>query len=87
MKTPMVALIVLICCVMTSTTAPAQTQKWAAAWAASAQGPYPTGNPSAQPILDFAFPVAAEGANDQAPAGGRQEARRGILATTAASAA
>lgn len=43
----------------------APAQKWAAAWAASAHGPYPAGNASAQPVLDFAFPVAATGANDQ----------------------
>lgn len=65
MKTRTAALICLICCAMTSTTISAQTQKWAASWAASAHGPYPSGNPSAQPVLDFAFPVAAEGANDQ----------------------
>ncbi|MBI1763975.1 MAG: lysophospholipase [Acidobacteria bacterium] len=65
MKTPTIALICLTCCAMASTTTLAQTQKWAASWAASAHGPYPSGNPSAQPVLDFAFPVAAEGANDQ----------------------
>jgi len=40
-------------------------QKWAATWAASVHGPYPSGNPSAQPDLTFAFPVPAEGADDQ----------------------
>ncbi len=40
-------------------------QKWAATWAASVHGPYPSGNASAQPDLKFAFPVAAEGAVDQ----------------------
>ena len=34
------------------------------AWTASAQGPYPIGNPSAQPDLKFAFPDAT-GARDQ----------------------
>ena len=29
-------------------------QKWVATWAASAHGPYPSGNASAQPVLDFA---------------------------------
>ena len=38
---------------------------WIAAWTASAQGPYPIGNPSAQPELKFAFPDAARGAVDQ----------------------
>lgn len=40
-------------------------QRWATCWAASAQGPYPTGNPSAQPDQRFAFPEPAEGARDQ----------------------
>jgi len=46
--------------------AQAQTvQKWVTAWTGSAQGPYPVGNPSAQPNLSFAFPTPAEGAHDQ----------------------
>jgi lysophospholipase L1-like esterase len=40
-------------------------QKWVATWAASVHGPYPAGNPSAQPDLKFAFPAPAEGAVDQ----------------------
>ena len=36
--------------------APAQAPHWVAAWTASAQGPYPVGNPTAQPELKFAFP-------------------------------
>jgi lysophospholipase L1-like esterase len=40
-------------------------QKWVATWAASVHGPYPSGNPSAQPDLKFAFPAPAEGAADQ----------------------
>jgi hypothetical protein len=35
------------------------------AWTASAQGPYPIGNATAQPELRFAFPDAAKGATDQ----------------------
>jgi lysophospholipase L1-like esterase len=45
--------------------APAQSQKWVTAWAASVQGPYPVGNPSAQPDLRFAFPAPEAGARDQ----------------------
>jgi hypothetical protein len=45
--------------------APAQSQKWVTAWAASVQGPYPVGNPSAQPDLRFAFPSPETGARDQ----------------------
>jgi lysophospholipase L1-like esterase len=39
--------------------------KWVVSWAGSVQGPYPTGNPSAQPDLRFAFPSAEAGARDQ----------------------
>ncbi|RYI97962.1 MAG: lysophospholipase, partial [Acetobacteraceae bacterium] len=39
--------------------------RWATSWAASVQGPYPTGNPSAQPDQRFAFPDPARGARDQ----------------------
>jgi lysophospholipase L1-like esterase len=40
-------------------------QKWVASWAASAHGPYPSGNASAQPLLDRAFESAEAGATDQ----------------------
>jgi len=40
-------------------------EKWVVSWAGSAQGPYPIGNPSAQPDLRFAFPFAQAGARDQ----------------------
>jgi lysophospholipase L1-like esterase len=40
-------------------------QKWVTAWTASVQGPYPVGNPSAQPDMHFAFPSPAAGARDQ----------------------
>ena len=48
----------------------AQPQKpadrgWVAAWTASAQGPYPVGNATAQPELKFALPTPERGANDQ----------------------
>src|SRR3954471_10946431 len=39
--------------------------EWAATWTASAHGPYPVGNPTAQPELKFAFPVPEQGARDQ----------------------
>src|SRR6187401_1489091 len=45
-----------------------QTQaplKWITTWTASAQGPYPSGNASAQPDQRFAFPTPASGARDQ----------------------
>jgi lysophospholipase L1-like esterase len=44
---------------------PAHAQKFVAAWAASAHGPYPSGNATAQPELKFAFSSADQGAVDQ----------------------
>ncbi|MGY2048013.1 GDSL-type esterase/lipase family protein [Methylobacterium sp. JK268] len=38
---------------------------WKTSWAGSVQGPYPVGNPSAQPDQRFAFPDPAAGARDQ----------------------
>ena len=43
----------------------ASGQNWVTAWAGSVQGPYPIGNPSAQPDQRFAFPSAEIGARDQ----------------------
>ena len=40
-------------------------ETWVVAWTASAQGPYPIGNPSAQPDQKFAFPDPSAGARDQ----------------------
>jgi lysophospholipase L1-like esterase len=48
-----------------ATPASAQAPRWATSWAASVQGPYPIGNPSAQPVLRFALPSAETGARDQ----------------------
>lgn len=68
------ALLILSLIVAAISTAPAQGdqlpaggggQKWVATWAASVHGPYPSGNPSAQPDMKFAFPDAAQGAVDQ----------------------
>src|SRR6516164_8377402 len=47
------------------TLAAQQDQKWVVSWVGSAHGPYPVGNPSAQPDQRFAFPSAQTGANDQ----------------------
>jgi hypothetical protein len=47
------------------TPAAQQGEKWVVSWVASAHGPYPVGNPSAQPDQRFAFPSAQTGANDQ----------------------
>ena len=46
-------------------TAPAQADRWVASWTGSVHGPYPTGNPTAQPEMKFAFPVPEKGASNQ----------------------
>ena len=48
--------------------APAETEHWVAAWAASAHGPYPLGNPTAQPETQFRSrtPRAARSTNRSA---------------------
>ena len=43
----------------------AEQTNWVTSWAASVQGPYPVGNPSAQPNLLLVFPSAETGARDQ----------------------
>src|SRR5215467_3608771 len=43
----------------------AATTKWVTSWVGSVQGPYPVGNPSAQPDQRFAFPIPANGARNQ----------------------
>ena len=43
----------------------AQKEKWVTSWIGSVQGPYPVGNPSAQPNLSAVFPTPALGANNQ----------------------
>ncbi len=53
---------------MTLLAVPAAAQPapaWATSWTASVQGPYPVGNPSAQPDQRFLFPDPAAGARDQ----------------------
>jgi len=44
---------------------PARAEHWVASWTASAQGPYPVGNPTAQPELQFAIPSPERGVLDQ----------------------
>ena len=45
--------------------APSSGPKWVVAWVGSIQGPYPIGNPSAQPDMTLAFPSAETGSRDQ----------------------
>lgn len=43
----------------------AHAQQWVASWTGAAHGPYPIGNPTAQPELKFALQSAEQGARDQ----------------------
>ena len=43
----------------------APAPNWVASWTASMHGPYPLGNPTAQPDMRFALPSAETGATDQ----------------------
>ena len=44
---------------------PAMAQRWATVWAGADQGPYPSGNASAQPDLSFTFAHPDTGAHEQ----------------------
>ncbi len=55
----------LLSALLGSLATPAMAQRWATVWAGSDQGPYPTGNASAQPDLSFAFPHPELGAHEQ----------------------
>jgi lysophospholipase L1-like esterase len=61
--TRLLAALVLLAALTTPTFA--APPNFVVAWAASAQGPYPVGNATAQPELRFAFPDPAKGATDQ----------------------
>ena len=56
---------VLVAVLLTAFAGPAAAQKWVTSWAGSVQGPYPVGNPTAQPELRFALPSQETGAKDQ----------------------
>ena len=58
-------LIGLFALMMFSQPTMAQKEKWVTSWISSVQGPYPVGNPSAQPNLSAVFPTSALGANNQ----------------------
>jgi lysophospholipase L1-like esterase len=58
-------LIGLFALMMISQPTMAQKEKWVTSWIGSVQGPYPVGNPSAQPNLSAVFPTPALGANNQ----------------------
>jgi lysophospholipase L1-like esterase len=41
------------------------SEKWVTSWIGSVQGPYPFGNPSAQPHMEFAIPTPSNGVENQ----------------------
>jgi lysophospholipase L1-like esterase len=57
--------VVMTVIVATTVSVPATADQWVASWTASAHGPYPAGNPTAQPDLKFAISSAERGAIDQ----------------------
>jgi lysophospholipase L1-like esterase len=63
---PISCLMVGLMVMISASAAAAQSpQKWVTSWTGSVQGPYPIGNPSAQPDLRLAFPSPETGARDQ----------------------
>ncbi len=58
-------LLLTLLCISPFAAGSGHAQHWTASWTASAHGPYPIGNPTAQPELKFAFPSATQGARDQ----------------------
>src|SRR5437667_12828226 len=63
---PIFCLIMALMVAISAFSSSAQSpQKWVMSWTGSVQGPYPVGNPSAQPDLRFAFPSPETGARDQ----------------------
>ena len=44
---------------------PGGSPHWVTSWISSVQGPYPVGNPSAQPLMTGVFPQPDQGARDQ----------------------
>ena len=66
MRKKLACLSMILISALTPTASQAQTgEKWVSAWMGAVQGPYPIGNPSAQPDLSLAFPVPEQGAQDQ----------------------
>jgi lysophospholipase L1-like esterase len=59
------AVVTLLALSLPALSLPAQAERWVASWTGAAHGPYPVGNPTAQPELKFAFPAPEQGASDQ----------------------
>jgi len=60
-----VAYAVMTAFIATTIAIPVHAEQWVASWTGAAQGPYPIGNPTAQPDLKFAISSADRGAIDQ----------------------
>ena len=58
-------LVILFSVAATESTQLRRGDRWVAVWTASVQGPYPSGNPVAQPALDRVFESPDRGARDQ----------------------
>jgi lysophospholipase L1-like esterase len=64
-RTTAVLLVILLSVATIQSAQPRRGEKWVAVWAASVHGPYPLGNPVAQPVLDKVFESPDRGAQDQ----------------------
>src|SRR6516164_10596762 len=65
MRAAAIASLVLVLMALSYPAMSEGSEKWVTSWVASAQGPYPSGNPIAQPDLRRVFPVPEAGARDQ----------------------
>ena len=68
------SLLLTMLCVPLLTAGQVAAQQWVTTWTASVQGPYPTGNPMAQPELRYAFDPGDGRARPDVPVD--REARR-----------
>ena len=57
--------VILLAMLSVAANAQQPAMKWVTSWAGSVQGPYPIGNPSAQPDQKLVFPDPKAGARDQ----------------------
>ncbi|MFZ1106890.1 MAG: GDSL-type esterase/lipase family protein [Rhodomicrobium sp.] len=65
MRASTVAILLLFSMALSGPAMSDSAEKWVTSWAASAQGPYPAGNPMVQPDLRRVFPAPEIGAMEQ----------------------
>jgi hypothetical protein len=58
MRTTVLTSLLLLALSGPSASGAPSSERWVVSWTASMQGPYPIGNPLAQPDLSLAFPSA-----------------------------